>query len=223
VSARKAAAATKSTAAKAAAAKKAAIRDQVVGSNAIRELTDAVTIRAIAHPVRMALLEALTREGPLTATQAADIVDESPANCSFHFRTLAKYGFVEEVPGTTGRARPWRRATIGQSVEALGTGGEISVAAQTLADMAQTRAFDKLRQFIATAASFPSKWQRASFSMDWLVYVTPEELKTMNDEITEIYAKYRYRIANKSQRPPDARAVQVVAYGFPLPPTQSGN
>ena len=34
-----------------------------------RKLTDPRVIRALAHPVRIALLEALVREGPLTATE----------------------------------------------------------------------------------------------------------------------------------------------------------
>jgi hypothetical protein len=196
---------------------------QSVGSTEIRELTDAVTIRAIAHPVRMALLEALTREGPLTATQAAEIVDESPANCSFHFRTLQKYGFVEEVPGSTGRSRPWRRKTLGQSVRQLGDNNEASVAAQSLAEMAQARAFEKLRVWISTASTFSTKWRRSAYSMDWLVYLTPEELSGLNEDIRALFMKYRDRAVDPSLRPEGAQAVQLVAYGFPLPPTASGN
>jgi hypothetical protein len=52
-------------------------------------LTDPKAIRALAHPVRMALLEALGHAGTLTATQASEMLGESPANCAFHLRTLA--------------------------------------------------------------------------------------------------------------------------------------
>ena len=64
-------------------------------------------LKALSHPLRLDLLEAVTIHRQLTATQAAEIVGESPANCSWHLRQLAKYGFLEEVPGTTGRQRPW--------------------------------------------------------------------------------------------------------------------
>ena len=37
------------------------------------------------------------------------MLGESPANCAFHLRTLAKYGFVEEAGGGRGRERPWRQ------------------------------------------------------------------------------------------------------------------
>ena len=66
-------------------------------------LTDPRAIRALAHPLRWALLEALGQAGTLTATQASEMLGESPANCAFHLRTLAKYGFVEEAGGGRGR------------------------------------------------------------------------------------------------------------------------
>ena len=62
--------------------------------------SDPKMVRAIAHPVRMALLEAMElRDCPrrITATQASELLGESPANCAFHLRTLAKYGFLEEA------------------------------------------------------------------------------------------------------------------------------
>ena len=74
------------------------------------DLTDPKAIRALAHPLRWALLEALGHAGTLTATQASEMLGESPANCAFHLRTLAKYGFVEEAGGGKGRERPWRQA-----------------------------------------------------------------------------------------------------------------
>jgi predicted transcriptional regulator len=61
------------------------------------DLTDPKAMRALAHPLRWALLEALTHAGTLTATQASEMLGESPTNCAFHLRTLAKYGFVEEA------------------------------------------------------------------------------------------------------------------------------
>ena len=72
------------------------------------KLTDAKAMRAVAHPVRMALIELFGYHETLTATQASEFLGESPANCAFHLRTLAKYGFVREAGGGKGRERPWR-------------------------------------------------------------------------------------------------------------------
>ena len=52
--------------------------------------------------VRIKLLELVTLRGPLTASQCAPLVGESPSSCSFHLRQLAKYGYVEEAPGGDG-------------------------------------------------------------------------------------------------------------------------
>ena len=74
----------------------------------MRKLRDAEELRVLAHPVRMRLLQALYERGSATATELAEMIGESPANCSWHLRQLAKYGFVEETGGGTGRNRPWR-------------------------------------------------------------------------------------------------------------------
>ena len=75
-----------------------------------RSLTDPKAMRAIAHPVRLALLELFEVMPTLTATQASEALGESPANCAFHLRTLAKYGFIREAGGGKGRERPWTAA-----------------------------------------------------------------------------------------------------------------
>src|ERR1700727_2212659 len=71
-------------------------------------VTDARAMRALAHPLRVALLEAIRRDGEITATRAAELLGESPGNMSWHLQTLAKYGFVEETGDGRGRSRPWR-------------------------------------------------------------------------------------------------------------------
>ena len=72
----------------------------------IREITDARTLRALSHPVRLALIEQLTIGGPMTATEVGELIGESPTTCSFHLRQLAKYGFVEEAGGGKGGPGP---------------------------------------------------------------------------------------------------------------------
>ena len=78
-----------------------------------REVTDPRAMRALAHPIRLALLEALADAGTLTATEAGERVGESPANASFHLRQLAKYGYVEEAEKGAGRRRPWKLRQLG--------------------------------------------------------------------------------------------------------------
>ena len=52
--------------------------------------SDPATMRALAHPLRLDLLD-LLGDGPLTATQCAEATGESVASCAYHLGTLAKY------------------------------------------------------------------------------------------------------------------------------------
>jgi predicted ArsR family transcriptional regulator len=179
-------------------------------------------MRALAHPLRLALLTMLSREGPLTATEAADLLDESPANCSFHLRTLAKYGFVEEVPDVGGRARPWRRVALSQSFSEVQDDPAASMAASMLAGLANQSTIRRLQEYLDSNEEFPREWREAAFTDDVLVYVTSEELAEVGEQILEILMRYRERTADLTARPADARPVQLAAFGTPLPPTPSG-
>src|SRR5579862_8518083 len=73
------------------------------------QISDPKAIRALAHPLRLDLLELLSATGPATAAHCGRVLGQSQASCSFHLRQLAKYGFVEEaVPGKDKRERRWQ-------------------------------------------------------------------------------------------------------------------
>ena len=74
------------------------------------EITDPRMMRALAHQARIAIWTHLGLHGPATATEVAGIAGLSPSACSYHLRTLARYGFVEEdrTVAADGRERPWR-------------------------------------------------------------------------------------------------------------------
>jgi DNA-binding transcriptional ArsR family regulator len=76
------------------------------------ELTDARAIRAIAHPARLTVIEALYDQGlELTATQAAELAGTTPSAMSYHLRALERYGIVRRGASTRdARERPWTRA-----------------------------------------------------------------------------------------------------------------
>jgi len=188
-----------------------------------RNLTDPREMRALAHPVRLALLEALSREGPLTATEAAEIVGESPANCSFHLRTLAKYGFVEEAEGGTGRARPWRRAVLGQAFSVSRDDPAASVAAEALDNLAHERTMRRIHEFRAHREQFPEAWRDRSFSAYFMTYLTSEEMQQVSDEMNAILTRYSDRTPHRDRRPPGAQPVELAIFGTPIVPSASGN
>jgi DNA-binding transcriptional ArsR family regulator len=198
-------------------------RAQTGGPAERRIISDPRTMRALAHPVRIALLEALGREGELTATRAAELLDESPGNMSWHLQTLAKYGYVEETGGGKGRSRPWRIASISNRFETATEDPEIEAAGEALESTFADRAYARLREWWARRASYPFAWRDAAFSSDSLGYLTAEELAGIGEELFALFGRYRDRVQDKRLRPPDARPVKLVAFGHPLPPTPSGN
>jgi DNA-binding transcriptional ArsR family regulator len=188
-----------------------------------RLITDPRTMRALAHPVRIALLEALLRDGQLTATRAAEILDESPGNMSWHFQTLAKYGYVEEAGGGKGRSRPWRIASISNRFRMTSEDPEFDTAGKALESTFAERAFFRLREWWGRRASYPHVWRDSAFVSDSLGYLTAEELAEVGEEIVALFGRYRDRVLHKELRPAGAEPIQLVAFGHPIPPTPSGN
>jgi DNA-binding transcriptional ArsR family regulator len=184
-------------------------------------LRDPRAMRALAHPVRLALMDALTLDGKLTATQASQIVGESPANCSFHLRQLAKYGFVEEAGRGTGRQRPWRLKTMSITVnieDASETAA--AVAGRELLAMFHEQAIARLRHWMATQSLFPKRWRKAHQAKRAIWWVTPEELEQLGEEMLALMLRYSDRLEDPSSRPEGALPVEFLAFAYPLrPPT----
>ena len=188
-----------------------------------REITDPRTMRALAHPVRLALVEALGREGELTATRAAEMLDESPGNMSWHLQTLAKYGYIEEAGGGRGRSRPWRLAAASNRFRTVPEDGEGNAAGDALEAVVVDQATARLRDWRSQRRSYPRDWQDAAFVADSIGYLTAPELAELADEIAELFHRYNDRVLHKERRPADAEPVKLLAFGHPIPPTPSGN
>jgi DNA-binding transcriptional ArsR family regulator len=179
-----------------------------------RQLTDPKAMRAMAHPVRLALIQEINDAGSLTATEAAERVGESPSNCSFHLRQLAKYGFVEEAPGGKGRQRPWRAVHTGFSMTDVHEDPETSLAAGALARVVTDRWLERARAGLEQRQYTPEEWRRVTGTDQMTLYVTPDEMKALNDELLEILGRYRDRIADPAKRPEGSRAVEHVSFYY---------
>src|SRR4051812_14179823 len=105
-------------------------------------LTDPRALRAVAHPTRLSLVGLLRREGPLTASQAADRLGETPQRCTYHLNQLAKHGLVEEAGGGRGRERPWQ-ATAGATVVPTAKTPEGAIAVQLFETVVAERYFEE--------------------------------------------------------------------------------
>jgi DNA-binding transcriptional ArsR family regulator len=195
----------------------------------LREVTDARTLKALAHPVRIALLEALSLEGAMTATEVGEKIGESPTTCSFHLRQLAKYGFVEEAGGGKGRARPWRMTSIGMRFGAPNEDPEAEVAAGVLGRLMRERQLERYWTWRTTQTNYPDRWRQAAIDNQHVLYVTIEELEQLNREMLQmLLPRFRDRLTDPSQRPADAVPVEMLVISYPMqlpaaPATPSGS
>ena len=185
----------------------------------VRRVTDSRTLRALTHPVRIALLEALLLEGAMTATKVGERIGESPTTCSFHLRQLAKYGFVEEAGGGKGRSRPWQLTTIGMRTATAHDDPDTEIAAAALVRMLRERQFGRYRAWLETNRTFPRKWRDAATSSESIIYLTAGELEELNQELMALLLpRFRERLTDPSRRPPGALPVEFLLFDYPISP-----
>jgi len=182
-----------------------------------RSVTDPRGLRALAHPTRVALLELLAYEGPLTATEAGERIGESPSSCSFHLRQLAKHGYIEEAGGASGRQRPWR-VVRGADYAASESDPETALAGAALTKVVDATRQRRLDEWHATARSYPKQWQDAAFECYRPTFLTAAELKAMGKAIDKLFEPYRARMTGAAPRPKNGLPVALIMHGFPVAP-----
>ena len=174
------------------------------------ELADPRALRALAHPTRLELVGVLRREGPLTATEAGELIGQSAASCSFHLRQLAKYGLVEEAGGGRGRERPWRATAFLTSWPSGAGDAELSAASDLLSGVIVERLFEQILRWLDAKPNEPVEWQRAADFGDTLLLLSP-------GEVTELVHELRAAIERFADRPASVERRRVAAMYFALP------
>jgi DNA-binding transcriptional ArsR family regulator len=163
------------------------------------------SIRALAHPARMAIIDALAAGEELTATQCAELTGLSPSATAYHLKLLERYGLAETAsPRPDRRERPWR--AVGGHIHAdldTSTPARASAAAAVgAAYMDTTRAIGL--EFTIGADAEPEEWRDAVLNNADL-WLTADEFHQVADELEAVIAPYRRR-----SRPADTRLVRVM-------------
>jgi len=183
---------------------------------ATHELTDPREMRALTHPLRLALLELLWREGTINATQAASELGESQASCSFHLRQLARFGLVQEVEGVRGRARPWQLSRRGMRVANVQDDPQAAIAWAALERLLRDRQLDRYRAWLEGRSAYSREWREAAYHNHHVVWLTPEELHTVADQIAELLTSvFPDRRGDPTARPAGALPVELLSIGYP--------
>jgi DNA-binding transcriptional ArsR family regulator len=166
-----------------------------------RRIRDAELMRALAHPLRSALLSYLLSVGPRTASECGAAVDSSASNCSWHLRQLAQWGLVERVEATDGRERPWRATPVGLEF------GHLDSAPERLAVAGTWLREDEVlgQRFLDSIDDVEPEWQRAATMNSYSLRVTAAELEELNATIDALIRPYVTTI--RADAPADAKPV----------------
>ena len=180
-----------------------------------REVNDPKAMRALAHPVRLELLEALAEAPSLTATEAGERVGESPANASFHLRQLAKYGFVEEAGGGTGRQRPWRLKHVGMRWTDVHPDPETARAGRALSRVMRSRYFARAERAFEERLALPEEWRKVTGVNQTRFYLTPDELAQLDKDVLDLMME---RFADRRlHQPPGTERVEILTMAYRTP------
>jgi DNA-binding transcriptional ArsR family regulator len=179
-----------------------------------RAVIGAEALAALAVPARLAILNHLLAAGPSTASECAPVVGETPSNCSWHLRALAKVGLVEPAPASDGRSRPWQAAAVGFELsDELGAAADVALTAFAGVDADHADAM--YRRHLARRELLGEDWRRVSGANAYALRLTPDELEALGDRIDELVRPYVRTI--REDVPEGSEVVQVTVRAFPNP------
>jgi len=181
------------------------------------KISDPRAIKALAHPIRLDLLELVGRSGPVTAAQCGRALGESQASCSFHLRQLAKYGFVADAgPGRDRRERLWRITDMRLQLPS-GQGPEGAVVRQLNRVMVE-RELARILDSIERTPDEPADWREASSTLSATIPLTAQDLAEIKESWIEVLAPYIAAAeAAGGQLAPGQRHVRFFSVASPLP------
>ena len=168
-------------------------------------------IRALAHPLRLRLLESL-REEPATASMLARRLDESSGATSYHLRELYRHGFIEEDSERgTARERWWRRREKMLLIAPkVGEEPETDAAYAQLQSIFLERDATTLERYVHL--DLTPRWREATTVGNWTVHAAPDEIEELVRQVVALVDELR---RTEREAPPDAKPVHVSLRALP--------
>lgn len=179
---------------------------------------DLGALKALGHPLRAQILDALSAYGAATASTLAERFGESSGAMSYHLRQLEKHGLVREDPERgVGRERWWMRVPRPISLDATQFGPDSAerMAGHLVVTEWQRNRQERLQQFLVHGFDrLGSEWIENSGISTSNVQLTLEQMKELTDRLDAVVTGYVDRFRN--QRVAGARPVQIHIDVFPL-------
>ncbi|RSM77791.1 ArsR family transcriptional regulator [Kibdelosporangium aridum] len=155
---------------------------------------DASSLRGLAHPLRVRILEVLRSEGASTATKLSKQLGEDSGNVSWHLRQLAEHGFVaEDVDRGTRRERWWYALHDYTAVDT-----EAFLDNSDLQGLLSLLKSEVLQQQFRRAAGFmsedwPPEWQEAAGMGYWKLRLSAAELTALREDLNNLVDRYEQK------------------------------
>ena len=182
---------------------------------------DARGMRALAHPVRLAILTRLQAGGPSTATRLSETVGASPSVTSWHLRQLAAHGLVRDASDAAvvrghGRERWWEAVSRGFRF-AADAGDDAIEAARALERVMESVDGDMVGRWREEdEPRLEPQWRRLAGRANTRIVVTASELEEIEAGIEQVLAPYVLRKDEPEDTyPSEARWVRLLRYTLP--------
>lgn len=179
---------------------------------------DLTSLKALAHPLRVRILDTLTTYGSFTASGLAERLGESSGSTSYHLRQLEKHGFVrEDASRGSARERWWERSPDGITLNETDFAPR---SAERAASELVTREWQVSRDallgdFMQNGSSqLEKRWFEAATLDTVNLRLTSDQLAQLVAELETITERYS-ALYRKSQEP-GSRPVQIQLNAFPV-------
>jgi DNA-binding transcriptional ArsR family regulator len=179
---------------------------------------DMESLKALAHPLRVQILDTLSTYGQFTASGLAERLGESSGATSYHLRQLAAHGFVEDAPEHgKGRERWWQAVDQGIVFDTDAfedAGPEVRGLAEVfLHEVANTHSRE-LITWLNGRGNWAEPWSRASDMSDATLRLTPDLAAELIGRMHALIDDYRSRVPDKDT--PESEQVRVHTHLFPI-------
>lgn len=182
------------------------------------KISDPRRLRALAHPVRLRILESLRSDGAATVSLLATRLAIAPASLSYHLRQLGAHEFIEIDPtlARDGREKWWKARPAGvswSSADFLDT-EDRRLSAGALRRAVVGRHTQLIDEFIGEldAAAWSEDWTDAAVILDDILDLTPSELRQVQREIMKLLERRR---ATGEKHRKSSESVILLLYAFP--------
>ena len=157
-------------------------------------LTEAASMRVLAHPTRLRLLGLLRERGPQTAAQLGEVVDEAPGTVSYHLSKLAASDLIQAAePQSVDRRERWWQATAPltswEPADVLDDPARLSASTALEKSIVQANAARYL-QYVDARPGLPREWVAAEAGGDRAIRLTVTELAALRAELESVVDRW---------------------------------